>query len=62
MSEAAKRKAQKLVAVQFFVLAPYVGVESIRALINGLHAEESVVGFALAASSVVIMPLLGRAK
>jgi divalent metal cation (Fe/Co/Zn/Cd) transporter len=62
LSDAAERKAQKLVAVQFFVLAPYVGVESIRALVNGSHAEGSIVGITLAASSVVIMPLLGRAK
>jgi divalent metal cation (Fe/Co/Zn/Cd) transporter len=62
LSADAERKAQKLVAVQFFLLAPYVTVEAVRALVNGSHAEESVVGIALAASSVVIMPLLGRAK
>jgi divalent metal cation (Fe/Co/Zn/Cd) transporter len=28
-SEAAERRAQKLVAIQFFILAPYVGYESI---------------------------------
>jgi divalent metal cation (Fe/Co/Zn/Cd) transporter len=50
------------VAIQFFILAPYVGVEAIRALVNGSHPKESMVGIALAASSVVIMPLLGRAK
>ena len=33
-SEAAERRAQKLVAVQFFVLAPYVGVASVRALLQ----------------------------
>jgi Cation efflux family len=55
-------RAQKLVAFQFFILAPYVAVEAIRALVNGSHAEESMVGIALAASSVVFMPLLGRAK
>ena len=62
LSETAERRAQKLVAVQFFILAPYVSVEAIRALVNGSHAEESVVGIALAASSLVVMPLLGRAK
>jgi divalent metal cation (Fe/Co/Zn/Cd) transporter len=62
VSEHAERRAQQLVAVQFFILAPYVGVESVRALINGSHAEESVVGIALAASSLVLMPLLARAK
>jgi divalent metal cation (Fe/Co/Zn/Cd) transporter len=62
LSEAAERRAQKLVAIQFFLLAPYVGVEAIRSLVNGSHPDESVVGIALAASSVVVMPLLGRAK
>src|SRR3954471_18272855 len=31
-SVSAETRAQKLVAIQFFLLAPYVGVESIRAL------------------------------
>jgi divalent metal cation (Fe/Co/Zn/Cd) transporter len=30
--------------------------------VNGSHPEESVVGIALAASSLIVMPLLGRAK
>jgi divalent metal cation (Fe/Co/Zn/Cd) transporter len=62
LSEEAERRAQKLVAIQFFILAPYVGVEGIRALIEGHHPDESMVGIALAASSLVVMPLLGRAK
>ena len=35
MSQAAEHRAQKLVAIQFFILAPYVAVESIRALAGG---------------------------
>jgi divalent metal cation (Fe/Co/Zn/Cd) transporter len=62
LSEVAERKAQKLVAIQFFILAPYVGIEAIRSLVGGDRPEESIVGIALAASSVVVMPLLGRAK
>ena len=62
MSEAAEHRAQKLVAIQFFVLAPYVGFESVRALLGGEHAQTSWVGIALAASSVVLMPYLGIAK
>jgi divalent metal cation (Fe/Co/Zn/Cd) transporter len=62
LSHHAEERAQKLVAVQFFLLAPYVGFESVRTLINGSHAEESIVGIALAASSLVVMPWLGRAK
>jgi divalent metal cation (Fe/Co/Zn/Cd) transporter len=62
LSEAAEHKAQRLVAVQFFILAPYVAVESVRAFLNGSHAETSIVGIALAALSLVVMPYLGRAK
>jgi hypothetical protein len=35
LSEAAERRVSKLVAIQFFVLAPYVGVESLMALVQG---------------------------
>lgn len=61
-SGAAEGRAQKLVAIQFFVLAPYVGFESVRALVEGEHPDVSVLGIALSASSVVIMPYLGIAK
>jgi small multidrug resistance family-3 protein len=37
MSQTAEHRAQKLVAVQFFVLAPYVAVESIRSLVGGAY-------------------------
>jgi divalent metal cation (Fe/Co/Zn/Cd) transporter len=61
-SATAETRAQKLVAIQFFLLAPYVAVESVRTLINGSHPDVSAVGIALAASSLVLMPWLGRAK
>jgi hypothetical protein len=61
-SEPAERRAQQLVAVQFFLLAPYVAVESVRSLSGGEHAHASWVGIGLAVSSVVLMPVLGVAK
>jgi divalent metal cation (Fe/Co/Zn/Cd) transporter len=61
-SARAEDRAQKLVAVQFFVLAPYVAIESVRALISGERPQESWVGIALAISSVILMPMLGTAK
>jgi divalent metal cation (Fe/Co/Zn/Cd) transporter len=61
-SQLAEQRAQKLVAIQFFLLAPYVGIESIRALVSGEHAANSWVGVALAISSVIVMPMLGIAK
>jgi len=62
MSETAEQRAQKLVAVQFFLLAPYVAFESVRALVGGEHAAVSVLGMALAVWSLITMPLLGIAK
>lgn len=62
LSDTAERRAQRLVALQFFVLAPYVTVESIRTLIDGGHADVTAIGMALTATSVVLMPLLGKAK
>ena len=61
-SDAAEVRAQKLVAIQFFLLAPYVGFESVRALVTGERADVSRLGIALAASSLVVMPYLGIAK
>lgn len=61
-SGAAESRAQKLVAIQFFILAPYVAVESLRALVAGEHPDETLVGILLALGSVVFMPLLGIAK
>ena len=61
-SAAAETRAQKLVAVQFFLLAPYVAVESVRALVHGERPDETLVGILLALGSVVFMPMLGLAK
>jgi divalent metal cation (Fe/Co/Zn/Cd) transporter len=62
LSHAAEERAQKLVAVQFFLLAPFVAVEAVRHLATGHEAETSVIGMVLTATSLVGMPLLGVAK
>ena len=61
-SEAAEHRAQKLVAVQFFILAPYVGYESVQALVHGDRPDVSWLGITLSATSVLVMPYLGIAK
>lgn len=61
-SEEAEERAQKLVAAQFFLLAPYVAFESAQALITAERPDVSPVGIALAAGSLVLMPMLGIAK
>jgi divalent metal cation (Fe/Co/Zn/Cd) transporter len=62
LSDAAEERAQKLVALSFFLLAPYVAFEAIRTLATAEHPELSVVGIALTATSLVLMPVLGVAK
>jgi divalent metal cation (Fe/Co/Zn/Cd) transporter len=61
-SHAAEQRAQKLVAIQFFLLAPYIAAEAIHKLISADHPQTSWLGMALTASSVIGMPLLGAAK
>jgi hypothetical protein len=61
-SSAAERRAQQLIAVSFFVLAAYVGVEALRTLLSGDHPEASWVGIGLAAFTAPTMPLLAYAK
>ncbi len=62
LSDAAEGRAQKLVAIQFFILAPYVGFEAIQALAGSERPETSWLGMVLTATSLVGMPMLGIAK
>jgi divalent metal cation (Fe/Co/Zn/Cd) transporter len=62
LSHEAEQRAQRLVAISFFVLAPYIAQDAIRALVNGTHPSTSWLGIGLSISSLVVMPLLGRAK
>lgn len=54
--------ALKLVGVSFLLLAAYVAWESVASLIRREPPEASPVGIALAALSLVVMPILARAK
>ena len=57
-----ERRALRLVGVSFLVLAAYVAVGAARSLVNREPPDVSPVGIAIATVSVVIMPLLSRAK
>jgi divalent metal cation (Fe/Co/Zn/Cd) transporter len=52
----------KIVGACFVLLAIYVSFDSIKSLIRREVPEESLVGIVLAAVSLVVMPLLVRAK
>jgi divalent metal cation (Fe/Co/Zn/Cd) transporter len=62
LSDTSERSAQRAVAVSFRLLAPYVTAEALHDLVTGAKASWSRLGLALTASSLVVMPLLGRAK
>jgi divalent metal cation (Fe/Co/Zn/Cd) transporter len=61
-SEHAEAQAQRIVAITFFLLAPYIIVSAIHHLVTGSEAQASWVGIGLAIVSVTLMPLFGRAK
>lgn len=60
--EAREKVALRIIAFSFFGLATYVTVESVRSLLGVGEAEHSSIGIALAAVSLVIMPVLSWAQ
>ena len=62
MSETAERRAQRGVAVSFWLMAPYVAAESIRQLLGEHRAETTVIGIVVTAVALLEMPLLGHTK
>ena len=58
----ADKRAQRLIAASFAALALYVGVESARDLVLADQPDASPVGIAIAALSLVVMPVLALAK
>jgi divalent metal cation (Fe/Co/Zn/Cd) transporter len=61
-AERLERRAQALVAFTMLVIAVYVAVQSIRALIEGSDPEVSAFGLILATASLVVLPWLARLK
>ena len=62
LSETAERRAQRGVAVSFWLLAPYIAAESIRHLLREHHTGPTAIGIVLTATALLAMPILGRAK
>jgi|SRR5262245_43521801 len=61
-SDAAEQRAYQVIALSFYLLAVYVGVEAIRQLAGENHPETSWIGIGLAAVTLATMPPLARAK
>lgn len=62
LSGTSEARAQKAVAISFWLLAPYVAVEAVLKLIAAQRPAGSVLGIVLTAGSVVVMPVLGFTK
>jgi divalent metal cation (Fe/Co/Zn/Cd) transporter len=62
LPESRERQAQRLMAVAFGLLAAYVAVESVRALLVGAQPDASPVGIGLTIASLAVMPFLSRAQ
>ena len=62
LRERNERVALRVVGVCFIVLAAYVAYESIGDLIRRKAPEHSIPGIVLAGVSLIVMPLLSRAK
>lgn len=60
--ERRERLALRLVGVCFFILAAYVAFDAIHSLVRRELPEASFVGIALSVVSLIMMPLLARAK
>lgn len=62
LSATAEDRARRAVAISFWLLAPYVAVESGRDLLVRHQAGTTLLGIGLTISSLVLMPALGAWK
>ena len=57
-----ERLALRIVGICFVALAAYIGYESVAGLVRRQAPEQSIPGIVLACVSLLVMPLLSRAK
>ncbi len=62
VSAAAERRAVKLIAATFIILSVGIAIESVRKLATGQHPDASPLGIAVTIVSLIVMPMLARAK
>ena len=58
----AERQALRIIGLCFLALAAYVAIEATRSLIGQAAPDESFLGIGISAVSLVVMPVLARAK
>ncbi|MEJ8638978.1 cation transporter [Streptomyces sp. MS2.AVA.5] len=62
LREAREKSTLRIIAVSFFALAAYVGIDAVRALLGTGEADRSIPGIVIAALSLAIMPFLSAAQ
>lgn len=62
MSEEAERRAQQVIGASFYLIAGYVAVDAIHALVTAEHPDVSWIGIALSVITLATMPPLAIAK
>ncbi|MCX5536554.1 cation transporter [Streptomyces sp. NBC_00006] len=62
LREAREKTTLRIIAVSFFALAAYVGIDAVRALMGTGEADRSIPGIVIAALSLAIMPFLSAAQ
>ena len=60
--ETAERRALRVIGACFLLLAAYVLYDAVGALVRRLAPDRSIIGIVVGALSLVVMPLLARAK
>jgi divalent metal cation (Fe/Co/Zn/Cd) transporter len=61
-AEHLERRAQSWVLVAMVVVALYIGIEAVRAMVSGSHPESSALALGIAAISLLVLPVLGIKK
>lgn len=61
-SEVAERRGQRMVAVSFLLLGPYIAIDSLVDLTSKSRPDTSVIGIAITAVTLLLEPYLGLAK
>ncbi|MFE9016821.1 cation transporter [Streptomyces cyaneofuscatus] len=62
LREAREKTTLRIIAVSFFALATYIGIDAVRALAGTSEADRSIPGIVIAALSLAIMPFLSAAQ
>lgn len=61
-AQTVERRALRIVAIAFLLLAAYVGLEAVSNLLRREGPQPSVVGMVMAGAALVVMPFLATAK